>query len=97
MNDVLEQREGSIEEYRKGISLDGARTGAAFFVNGIFQGIELFDREATFGKMFSKLLSAVAVEARKADRTVIITPERMGEMIGRMRIPVNLTSDSVSN
>jgi len=24
MNDVLEQREGSIEEYRKGISLDGA-------------------------------------------------------------------------
>jgi hypothetical protein len=34
MNDVLEQREGSIEEYRK----------------GIFQGIELFDREATFGK-----------------------------------------------
>jgi len=29
MNDVIEQREGSIEEYRKGISLDGAGTGAA--------------------------------------------------------------------
>jgi hypothetical protein len=66
MNDVLEQREGSIEEYRKGISLDGTGTGAAFFVNGIFQGIELFDREATFGKMFPKLLSGVAVEAMMA-------------------------------
>jgi hypothetical protein len=64
MNDVLEQREGSIEEYRKGISLDG--TGAAFFVNRIFQGIELFDRESTFGKMFPKLLSGVAVEAMMA-------------------------------
>jgi hypothetical protein len=50
MNDVLEQREGSIEEYRKGISLDGGGTGAAFFVNRIFQGIELFDRESTFGR-----------------------------------------------
>jgi hypothetical protein len=66
MNDVLEQREGSIEEYRQGISLDGAGTGAAFFVNGIFQGIELFDRAATFGKMFTKLLSGVAVEAMMA-------------------------------
>lgn len=34
----------------QGISLDGAGTGAAFFVNGIFQEIELFDRESTFGK-----------------------------------------------
>ncbi|HYN74384.1 MAG TPA: DUF6569 family protein [Candidatus Methanoperedens sp.] len=66
MSDVLEQRESSIEEYRKGISLDGAGTGAAFFVNGIFQGIELFDRAATFGKMFPKLLSGVAVEAMMA-------------------------------
>jgi len=44
MNDVLEQRESSIEEHRKGISMDGTGTGAAFFVNGIFQGFELFER-----------------------------------------------------
>jgi uridine phosphorylase len=66
MNDVLEQRESSLDEYRKGISLVAAETGAAFFVNGIFQGIELFDRLGTFGKMFPKLLSGVAVEAMMA-------------------------------
>jgi len=57
---------GILKTIRKGITLDGAGTGAAFFVNGIFQGIELFDREATFGKMFPKLLSGVAVEAMMA-------------------------------
>ena len=66
MNDVMEQKRVSIEEYQKGIALEGPETGAAFFVNGIFQGIELFDREATFGKMFPKLLSGVAVEAMMA-------------------------------
>ena len=66
MNDVFEQRQASIDEYRKGISPEKGQTGAAFFVNGIFKGIELFDRSATFGKMFPKLLSGVAVEAMMA-------------------------------
>ena len=66
MNDVMEQKRISIEEYQKGIALEGPETGAAFFVNGIFQGIELFDRAGTFGKMFTKLLSGVAVEAMMA-------------------------------
>ena len=66
MNDVFEQKQSSIEEYRKGIALEGPETGAAFFVNGIFKGIELFDRASTFGKMFPKLLSGVAVEAMMA-------------------------------
>lgn len=66
MNDVLEQKWSSLEEYRKGISLEGTETGAAFFVNGIFQGIELFDRASTFAAMFPKLLSGVAAEAMMA-------------------------------
>lgn len=66
MNDVFEQKQASIDEYRKGISPENGQTGAAFFVNGMFQGIELFDHSATFGKMFSKLLSGVAVEAMMA-------------------------------
>jgi len=66
MNDVLERKRASIEEYGKGIALGGSETGAAFFVNGIFRGIDLFDRAATFGKMFPKMLSGVAVEAMMA-------------------------------
>jgi len=66
MNDIFEQKQASIDEYRKGISPERGQTGAAFFINGIFQGIELFDRDATFGKMFPKLLSGVAVEAMMA-------------------------------
>jgi len=66
MNDVLEQKQASIEEYRKGIALEGSETGTAFFVNGIFQGIELFDKASTFGKMFPKLLSGIAVDAMLA-------------------------------
>ena len=94
MNDVLEQREGSIEEYRKGISLDGAGTGAAFFVNGIFQGIELFDREATFGKMFPKLLSGVAVEAMMAQGQKLSarrakTPEETMKYVSRILAEVS--------
>ncbi len=66
MNDVMEQKRASIEEYLKGFSLEGRETGGAFFVNGIFRGIDMFDRAATFGKMFPKLLSGVAVEAMMA-------------------------------
>ncbi len=66
MNDILEQKKASIDDYGKGIALEGPETGAAFFVNGIFKGIDLFDRDATFGKMFPKMLSGVAVEAMMA-------------------------------
>ena len=73
MNDVMEQKARSIEEYQKGISLEGRETGAAFFINGIFRGIDLFDRAATFGKMFPKLISGIAVEAMIADGTRLST------------------------
>ncbi len=66
MNDIFEQKQSSIDEYRKGFSPEKGQTGAAFFVNGVFKGIELFDRPATFGTMFPKLLSGVAVEAMMA-------------------------------
>jgi hypothetical protein len=61
MNDVLEQKMASIEEYQKGIPLEGPETGAAFFVNGIFRGIDLFDRASTFGKMFPNVRRTVKI------------------------------------
>jgi hypothetical protein len=66
MHDIFDQKQASIDAYRNGFSVEKGQTGAAFFINGVFQGIELFDRESTFGKMFPKLLSGVAVEAMMA-------------------------------
>jgi hypothetical protein len=66
MNEVLEQKQSSIEEYQKGFALEGSETGTAFFVNGNFQGIELFDKALTFGKMFPKLISGIAADAMLA-------------------------------
>lgn len=63
MSEVLDQKQSSIEDYKKGMVLDGSDTGTAFFVNGIFQGIEIFDKTSTFRKMFPKLLSGIAVDA----------------------------------
>jgi hypothetical protein len=66
MHEVLERKHDSLEEYRKGIALEGAETGTAFFINGIFQGIELFDKAVTFRKMSPKLLSGIAADAMMA-------------------------------
>jgi hypothetical protein len=63
MNGIMEQKQSSIDGYRMCIALEGSETGAAYFVNGILQGIELFDRAATFRKMCPKLLSGIAVDA----------------------------------
>jgi hypothetical protein len=89
MSDVLEQKQSSIDEYRKGFSPGKGQTGAAFFVNGIFKGIELFDRSATFGVMFPKLLSGVAVEAMMAEGARLSprrakTPEETAECVKRI-------------
>jgi len=89
MNDVFEQKQSSIEEYRKGMELEGKETGTAFFVNGLFRGIELFDRPATFGKMYPKLLSGVAVDAMVAQGARLSsrrakTPEQAAEYVKRI-------------
>jgi hypothetical protein len=89
MNDVLEQKQASLEEYQKGMDLKGKETGTAFFVNGLFRGIELFDRAVTFKKMYPKLLSGVAVDAMMAQGARLSTkraktPEQVAEYVKRI-------------
>ncbi len=66
MNEVMERKQDAIDGYRMCMALEGTETGTAFFVNGIFRGIELFDRATTFKKMCPKLLSGIAVDAMMA-------------------------------
>jgi len=66
MHDVYEQKKSSFEEYVKKIRPVRGQTGAAFLAGGKFAGLDLFDRPATLKNLFSKLLSAVAVEAMMA-------------------------------
>ncbi len=62
MNEVMERRQPFLDAYKSCRTLPGAESGAAYFVNGIFQGIELFDSNATFWKMCPKFLSGIAAD-----------------------------------
>lgn len=89
LNDVFEQRKASFDVFRSGIRLEGCESGVAFFINGMFNGIELFDRPGTLSKMFPKLLSGVAIEAMDADAARLSprrsrTPEEMAGYVKRI-------------
>lgn len=89
LNDVFEQKKASFDVYKDGILLEGGEAGVAFFINGMFNGIELFDRPDTLSKLFPKLLSGVAIEAIDADGSRLSprrskTPEEMAEYVKRI-------------
>jgi hypothetical protein len=89
LNDVFEQKRASFDVFRSGIRFDGGEAGVAFFVNGMFNGIELFDRPDTLTKLFPKLLSGVAIEAMDLDGARLSqrrskTPEEMVEYVKRI-------------
>ncbi len=63
MTKILEEKQSSIDEYNVCLTLEGTESGAAYFVNGTFQGIELFDKASTFRKMCRKVVSGIAVDA----------------------------------
>jgi hypothetical protein len=89
LNDVFEQKRASFDVYKSGIRFEGGEAGVAFFINGMFNGIELFDRPDTLSKLFPKLLSGVAIEAMDLDgerlsRRRSKTPEEMVEYVKRI-------------
>lgn len=89
LNDVYEQKAASFDVFRSGIRFEGGEAGVAFFINGMFNGIELFDRPETLGRLFPKLLSGVAIEAMDLDgarpgRRRSKTPEEMVDYVKRI-------------
>jgi hypothetical protein len=89
LHDVFEQKQASFDGFKRGIVLEGGEAGVAFFVNGLFAGIELFDRPGTLAKLFPKLLSGIAIEAMDADGARPSprrskTPEEMTEYVKRI-------------
>jgi hypothetical protein len=78
MNEVMEQKSSFIEGYRVCMALEGSESGAAYFLNGIFQGIELFDRPSTFRKMCPKLLSGIAADSMMGNGERLFAPRAKG-------------------
>jgi hypothetical protein len=63
LNDVYEQREDTLKDYAKKITIGGGETGGAFFVGKRFLALDLFDRPSTYGSLFDKLLASATIEA----------------------------------
>jgi len=63
LHDVSEGKKGDIEDYLGKFKAQAKQTGAVFFLGNRFEGMELFDKPSTFGKLFKKILSGVALDA----------------------------------
>jgi hypothetical protein len=89
MNEVLEQKQSSIDAYKACLALEGTETGAAYFANGIFLGIELLDKAVTFRKMCPKLLTGIAADTlmglgERLSARRVRDPEEAAEYAGRI-------------
>ncbi len=87
MNEIIERRQPFIDAYKSCRTLAGSETGAAYFVNGIFQGIELFDRNATLCAMCPKFLSGIAVDTMAGWGERLFSPRAKSpeEAMGHLR------------
>lgn len=62
LHDVYEGMKGDLEDYLGKFKAQAKQTGAVFFLGNRFEGMELFDKPATFGTLFDKILRGVALE-----------------------------------
>ena len=69
LHDVYEGKKGDIEDYLGKIKAQAKQTGVVIFLGDRFEGLELFDKPATFGKVFKKILSGVALDALASQPT----------------------------
>jgi len=63
LHDVYEGKKGDIEDYLGKFKVQAKQTGAVIFLGNRFEGLELFDKPSTFSKLFTKILSGVALDA----------------------------------
>lgn len=73
---IFEKHRATTEEYRKAIQPQAGQLGALFAVNGAIIGLDLFDAEKTFGKVFNKLVTSYAIDAIDVDQEVTDAPPK---------------------
>jgi len=89
MSDIYESYSTNLDECVQKFSPATGQVGAAFAINGVIIGFDLFDRASTLTKLLPKLVTSYAIQAlsRGADKSV----EAPGEQAVRELF------DSVSN
>jgi hypothetical protein len=63
MADIYEKERPSIQEYVKQFSVQENQVGAVFLINGTIVGLDSFGKQATFSKVFKKLIESYALDA----------------------------------
>jgi len=63
MSEIYNKDSGSLEEYRKHFTPADNQVGALFLINGKIVGLDGFGKQATFSKVFAKLLDSYALDA----------------------------------
>jgi hypothetical protein len=63
MSDIFEKFHGELDQFIGGLSPADGQIGALFAIGGEIAGIDFFDAQATFSKVFSKLVRSYALDA----------------------------------
>src|SRR6185295_19783325 len=63
MSDIYEQHAVAVEEYVRGFQCEENQVGAAFLIDGLVIGLDLFDAPLSFEKLFPKLIRSYALDA----------------------------------
>lgn len=83
LKDMFEDCSHKLNQVLQNLSAPDGCHGAAFTINGNIVGVDLFDKPATLGKLWSKLIKSYAVDALEApnDDSKPLRPEWVTEWI----------------
>ncbi|MEY4707791.1 MAG: hypothetical protein RJB58_1514, partial [Pseudomonadota bacterium] len=70
---IFEDNAAALDHVVNMVRARPGQTGAAFLVNGIFAGIEIFGMSATLKKLFPKIVRSYALDAIEADSQPTLT------------------------
>jgi hypothetical protein len=77
MSDIYENYEQRLDDYREAFKAQDGQVGALFAINGVPQGVEIFDSGATFSHYLERLVSSYALGslAEKHTGKEVVLPE----------------------
>lgn len=63
MHDIYEARRADIDAFVTRLAAVDGQAGAAFAIDGVLAGVEMFDAPATLSRLLPKIVSSYALEA----------------------------------
>jgi hypothetical protein len=74
---LFESRHDDVQDYLDAIPTSDGQIGAAYAIGETLLGIDVFDSNATFGKLAPKLIASYALDAMEADGTAASPDARL--------------------